>query len=115
MKIIVAGSRTFDDYRLLESKLDYLFQNIHPVIICGEAKGADLLGKKYAREKGLECISFPAKWEEDGKSAGYKRNELMGQIADGLVAFWDRKSKGTKHMIEYMLSLGKEVRIIKYK
>ena len=115
MKIIVAGSRTFDNYNFLRSKLDYLFENITPVIVCGEARGADLLGKKYAQEKGLEYISVPAEWEKYGRSAGYRRNEQMGRISDGLVAFWNGKSKGTKHMIEYMRSLGKEVKIIRYK
>lgn len=114
MNIIIAGGRDFNDYKLLCEKLDFLFQNIKPVIVCGEAKGADSLGRRYAKEHGLEILSFPAEWNKYGKSAGYRRNEEMGKAADGLVAFWDGKSKGTKHMIDYMHKLGKKVKIVTY-
>ena len=115
MNIIIAGSRTFKDYTLMRQKLDYYFQNISPIIVCGEAKGADELGRRYAESHGLEIISMPADWNKYGKSAGYKRNEQMEKIADGLVAFWDGKSKGTKHMIDTMTAKGKQVRIVLFK
>ena len=114
MKIIVAGSRTFKDYTFLRERLDFYFQNITPVIVCGEARGADELGKRYAESHGFEVISMPADWEKYGKSAGYRRNEEMAKIADGLVAFWDGKSKGTKHMIDIMHKLNKNVRIVRF-
>ena len=114
MKIIIAGGRDFNDYQLLCSKLDFLFQNVVPTIICGEARGADSLGKKYALEHNLQVISFPADWEKYGKSAGYIRNEQMAKEADALVAFWDGQSKGTKHMINIMKNLGKSVKVVKY-
>ena len=115
MKIIVAGGRDFDDYAFLCRRLDYLFQKVRPTIVCGEAKGADSLGRRYAEEMGLKIMSFPAQWEKYGKSAGYRRNEEMAQVADGLVAFWDGESKGTKHMIDRMTALGKPVKIVRYK
>lgn len=114
MKIIVAGGRNFKDYTLLRQKLDFYFQNITPVVVCGEAKGADELGKRYAESHGIEVVSMPADWNKYGKSAGYRRNREMAEIADGLVAFWDGESKGTKHMIDTMTSLGKMVRIVRY-
>ena len=46
MKIIVAGSRTFDDYTLLKEKLDFFLKNQKDVVIVsGTAKGADKLGE----------------------------------------------------------------------
>lgn len=114
MKVIVAGGRDFNNYKLLEEKLDFYFQNITPVIICGEARGADTLGRKYAEKHGLEVISFPAQWERYGKSAGFKRNEQMSQYADACIAFWDGKSKGTQHMIETMRKKRKIVRVVQY-
>ena len=113
MNIIIAGSRSFVDYTLLRQQLDCYFQNITPVIICGEARGADTLGKRYAESHGLEVISMPADWNKYGKSAGYRRNEEMAKIADELIAFWDGKSKGTKHMIDTMITLGKKVKIVR--
>ena len=114
MKVIVAGGRDFNNYELLKEKLDFYFKDIIPVIICGEAKGADSLGRRYAEEKGLDILSYPAEWDKYGKSAGYKRNEQMAAEAEALVAFWNGKSKGTKHMIDTMIRLNKPVRIVYY-
>ena len=114
MRIIVAGGREFNNYSLLCKKLDYFFQNITAEIVCGEARGADSLGKKYAVEHGLKVHSYPAEWDKYGKSAGYKRNDKMSIEADAAVCFWDGKSKGTKHMIDTMKKLNKPIRVVKY-
>lgn len=72
-------------------------------IVCGEAKGPDTWGRELAERLGLQVASFPADWDTYSKFAGYKRNEDMAKYAaEGngyLVAYWDGKSKGTKHMI----------------
>ena len=112
-KVIVAGGRSFNDYELMKKKLDYFFSNMNPTIVCGEARGADSLGKKYALENKLKVESYLADWSK-GKGAGYQRNEKMAEVADCLIAFWDGKSSGTKHMIETMKKLGKPVRVVKY-
>ena len=114
MKVIVAGTRSFKDYPLMKSKLDMFFSSMNPTIVCGEARGADALGKQYATENKIPVLSYPANWTRDGKSAGFKRNEEMAKVADCLVAFWDGKSSGTKHMIETMKKLGKPVRVVKF-
>jgi hypothetical protein len=100
MKVIIAGSRNFNDYNLLKTSCDNLltqFTNIE--IVSGTARGADKLGERYAREKGYDIKEFPANWNL-GKSAGYIRNDEMAQYSDMLIAFWDGTSKGTKHMID---------------
>jgi hypothetical protein len=38
----------------------------------------------------------------------------MAEYADGLIAFWDGKSKGTKHMIDIANKMGLKVRVIRY-
>ena len=45
-------------------------------------------------------IVMNADWEKHGKSAGYKRNQEMANVSTHLIAFWDGKSRGTKHMID---------------
>lgn len=98
-RVIIAGSRNFNDYILLCNVCDFMLQNKADVlIISGTAKGADKLGEKYAFERGFKLQLFPADWSL-GKAAGYIRNEQMVQNADALIAFWDGKSKGTNHMI----------------
>lgn len=99
-RVIIAGSRNFDDYDTLKKVCNFMLSNKKEVqIISGTAKGADKLGEQYALEKGYSINYFPADWSK-GKSAGYIRNELMAQNADALIAFWDGNSKGTKHMID---------------
>ena len=53
MRVIIAGGRDFSDYeRLSERVLHLLSAQDQVTIVCGEARGADSLGKRLAREKG---------------------------------------------------------------
>lgn len=117
-RLIIAGGRDFNNYgRLVQVMEQSSTEPIHAgnlIIVSGLAKGADLLGYQYAIAKGLDVCGFAANWNAHGKAAGFIRNKEMGNFADGLYAFWDSQSRGTKHMIDYMNSLGKPVRIINY-
>lgn len=115
LRIIIAGSRSFNDYELLKNKLDYYLQNnnIEDVLIIeGEAKGADKLGKRYAIEKGIEYKGYPADWNKYGKGAGFKRNREMAQNANFCIIFWDGESKGTKNMIDLCQEYNLDTRIV---
>ena len=123
-KVIVAGGRDFADYDLLQYKLDNLLVDrlsvltaagdIAVQVVSGTAPGADRLGEHYARMNKLHVVQFPANWDLYGKSAGYRRNEEMADYADALVAFWDGKSRGTKHMIDLANKSGIQVRVVNY-
>jgi predicted Rossmann fold nucleotide-binding protein DprA/Smf involved in DNA uptake len=118
-KIIVAGGRTFNDYELMATKLEYLLSNqINKqnaiMIISGTAGGADRLGERYAKEQEFELLKMPANWDKYGKSAGYKRNHAMACLADGVVVFWDGKSRGSKHMINIAAKRELPMRIVPY-
>jgi len=113
MIVIIAGSRSFSDYDLLDGVMT-MFMASHEIdeIVSGTARGTDTLGAKWGRKNGIPVKEFPADWHKYGKSAGIIRNKEMGNYADWLIAFWDRKSKGTKHMMEYMYSIGKKVNYV---
>lgn len=123
-RVIIAGSRDFDDYKLLEEKMDKLLVNIinqglKIKIISGTARGADSLGELYGKNKGYEIERYPAKWNRDkfgnyNKRAGYERNVQMSLVAHSLVAFTNG-SKGTAHMIDIMKRAGKPYRVISFK
>lgn len=119
LKVIVAGSRYFNDYKKLEKNLDnlvnYLKNKKYNIIqiVSGTCKGADLLGEKYAKERNIDIVRFPAKWNTYGKKAGYLRNLEMGEYGDILIAFPVGESKGTYNMINIMKKLKKEYIIIK--
>jgi len=114
-KVIIAGTRTFLDYEKLHKICDILLEKRHPdiTILCGMARGADLLGKRYAEEKGYKVEEFPANWGSYGKYAGFKRNKEMAENADALIAFWDYESKGTQHMIDIATAMQLMVRVIR--
>ena len=115
MKVIIAGGRNFLNYDFLKLKCDVVLSG-RPIveIVSGTANGADRLGERYAKEKGHQVTQFPAQWNKYGKSAGYKRNQQMADYADYLIAFWDGKSRGTKHMIDIATAQGLQVWVWNY-
>ena len=102
MKLIIAGGRNFTNYQKLKQICDQFLQDKPNIEIVSGAyyKGADKLGEQYAKEKGFKLKQFPANWDKHGKAAGPIRNQQMAEYADTLIAFWDRKSRGTKNMIQ---------------
>lgn len=112
-KIIIAGTRTFNDYNLLESKLDfYLSKKSDIEIVSGTCYGTDLLGEQYAIKHNLPVKRFLANWNKYGRSAGPIRNAQMADYADACIVFWDGKSKGTKSMINLAKQKGLATRIV---
>lgn len=119
IKVIIAGTRDFDNYELLKQKMDKILaarvrNNEEIIIVSGTARGADKLGERYARERGYTIKRFPADWDKNGKRAGYIRNEEMAKYADACVCFWDEASRGTKHMIDLATRYKLALRVIKY-
>ena len=117
-KVVIAGSRGFSNYRLLHDVCNRLLRDkrkeYNIVIVSGHARGADECGERYASDEKFDLEIYPANWKKYGKSAGFRRNEEMANVADGLIAFWDGKSHGTKHMIDICNEKGIEVRVINY-
>lgn len=116
MKLIIAGGRDFNDYKLLKRKLDYFLSVVDEdiEIVSGTAKGADKLGELYAKEKMFPVKRFPADWDKHGKRAGYIRNKEMAEYATHCVCFWDGKSAGTKMMIELAEGNGLKTKVVRY-
>ena len=67
VRVLVCGGRDFDDQTHLYTQLD----NLHlsgdgPIteIIQGAASGADTIAAQWAKDEGIKCLSFPAKWDD---------------------------------------------------
>lgn len=100
-RVVIAGSRNFDNYEIMAAELDkYLKGKEDITIISGTAKGADRMGERYAFEHGLKVERFPAEWGIYHKGAGPIRNKEMVRNANAVIAFWDGESSGTKNIIE---------------
>lgn len=125
-KLIIAGSRKFNNPNILRSYTKQILESLYKKgklypgyydsveIISGGANGADKLGERFANDYIIQLKIFLADWNKHGKSAGYIRNEEMAKYADGLVAFWDGKSRGTKHMIELAKKHNLDVWVLQY-
>lgn len=124
MRVAIVGSRTFNnqdflDWAIQDSELDIT------EVVCGEAPGADTVGRLWAEENGIPVVSFPAEWDNleapgavirttrYGKPynarAGHDRNTRMAEYCDVVLAFWDGKSPGTKHMLSQAKKMRKPV------
>ena len=119
-RMIIAGSRDFQNYKLLCARLDEITAGIQGEIevISGNAPGADTLGERYARERGLRLRRFPAHWDRFGRGAGVARNRQMidyiRKESPLAVFFWDGRSRGTLDTIRCAEKAGIETRIIHY-
>lgn len=115
-RVIISGSRTFRDYKLLARKMDLYtikFRRIE-VILGGMKKGADGLGFKWAMECWWRAKLYHPDWDKYGKAAGVLRNEEMAKVGDVLVAFWDGSSPGTTDMIARARKYGIPTKIVRF-
>ncbi len=108
LRTIIAGSRTITNYHHVEKAI--ALSGFKPTeIVSGTARGVDQLGEIWAKNNNIPVAQYPADWDRYGKSAGYRRNEVMAKNADALIAVWDGSSKGTVHMIELAKENGLKV------
>lgn len=100
MRVVIAGSRSFDNYQLMCAVLRK--NRILPTaVLSGCARGADALGERWAEERGVPVERYPADWERWGRSAGPRRNiEMLDTQPERIVVFWDGHSRGTKHLMQ---------------
>jgi hypothetical protein len=114
-RIVVCGTRKYNDRHKFHSvMLDYLETFESPVLfISGAApSGADDLIIRWCMKFNYPCLEVPADWDRLGQRAGFERNNRMVKIATHVVAFWDGRSPGTKHMLEITSDLGLPEKII---
>lgn len=115
LKVIVTGSRNFNDYDLLKATLDEKLGHVKFYeIVSGTASGADKLGEEYAAEKSLSVKKIPADWKRFGRLAGYLRNKQMAEYADMAFIFFDGKSKGALLMIDLAKENDLKTEVIMY-
>ena len=107
MKLAVIGSRSIPTVNLEQ----YLPPRVTE-IVSGGAKGVDALAAQYAKENGLLLTEFLPDYTRYKRAAPLKRNEQIASYADAVLAFWDKRSRGTLHTISLFEREGKPVTLI---
>ena len=119
MNLIIAGSRTFSDYLLLEKIMNKLTVHIDDIVgFSGTQKGTDQLGERWYDENRFMYHRFYPDWDQYGKRAGPIRNQEMVKAAgpkSRCVVFYDGSSPGSTNMIETARAYGLKLKVILYK
>lgn len=81
-------------------------------IVSGGAKGIDSDAKAYAQAHGIPLKEFLPEYQKYGRGAPLKRNLLIIEYADVVLAFWDGESRGTKYVIDHCREMNVPVNVI---
>jgi YspA, cpYpsA-related SLOG family len=111
LRLLVTGSRTWDDIHLIQHALAVILAH-HPegvLLVYGACtRGADAIAAAYAaRTPGYQIEAHPANWHRHGLAAGHLRNaEMIALGADGCAAFLRGASPGTTATIRLARAAG---------
>lgn len=115
MKLAVVGSRSF----MNRNTVFHILMEYHKVfgdelsfVSGGCPQGPDRFAEEFAELFEIPITVFPANWNEHGRAAGFIRNSDIVNACDEVVAFWDRKSNGTRDTITKAQKQNKEVIIV---
>ena len=115
MRVLICGDRNWLNKALIMQKLEGLKETVS-VVIEGEARGADTLGRICAERLGIPVEKYPADWKRHGLSAGMIRNKLMLEVGkpDLVLAFHSsiEESKGTANMVKIARKAGVKVIVV---
>lgn len=104
-RLLVSGSRSLYAFDVIK---DFIIETLMPkykdiIIIEGGAKGIDIAARNVAKDLDIDNLTIPAIWEVNGvknKRAGFERNSVMLDLADGVLCVWDGVSSGTRDMMK---------------
>lgn len=125
-RIAIVGSRDFHPLKLVKDGIMRLPPDV--VIISGRGGNVDQMAEAQANLRKLTVEPYPADWDDlshpdaiirtgrGGKKydakAGIRRNKVIAEKCEILVAYWDGISRGTRSTIDFALALGKPVIVI---
>lgn len=106
MRVAVIGSRSLE----VENLQDYLPEET-TAIVSGGARGVDASARAYALARGIPLLEFLPEYEKYGRGAPLRRNIVILQNADLVLAFWDGRSRGTAFVIRECRRCGLPCRV----
>ena len=112
--LAIIGSRNFNNYSYAKKHILNIIQK-HGIsinkIISGGASGADKIAETFASKFNIPIEIIKADWSK-GKSAGVIRNTDIIKKSEYVIAFWDKKSKGTLDSINKAKRLNRRLFIV---
>lgn len=113
-RLAVSGGRQFTNRDLLYATLDEVHRS-RPVtvLIHGGAQGADTLAASWASDNGIPVVPLEPDYDFHGPSAPRERNTEIVELADELVAFPVKSSKGTWDAVRKARKKGIPVQVIR--
>ena len=103
MKLLVTGSRSIMDARIVTYALEQTLQEFDiSLLYHGGAKGVDTLAGSWATAHGI-----PIHMEPGRRGQYLRRDRLLVDRADRVVAIWDGASPGTYYTMKYAQERGK--------
>ena len=114
MKIVVTGSRDWDDVETVEETLSEFPEGT--ILIHGNARGLDKIAAAIGEKRGFDVRAFHADWSRHGRAAGPIRNrDMLEQEPYIVLAFPLPDSKGTVNCMNQARDMGICVRVVKPK
>lgn len=110
--VVITGGRNYTDLGKVFSTLNGL-DPLPMLVVQGGATGADALARKWAKEKGIQCVTFHANWDHFGKPAGPIRNRFMvATFKDTATLLVFPGGTGTKNCADLAKKAGMDIKYV---
>ena len=113
-KILITGSRGFNDAELMKQIIRDNVSLLEDTIIHGGASGVDAVAQSVCDFYDINQVVVRPVDRASKISYLFRNSEMVG-MADKVIAIWDGSSKGTKFTIDYARSRDKLLKTYRFK
>lgn len=125
MRIAIIGSREGIEKKLVFDELDKFYKGFKAsprnymsafIIISGGARGVDTYAKEWMLKNtnfDKSCFKVIRPIDPKDKFSYLLRNVEIITMANGILAFWNGKSRGTKFVIDYATARNKTIKVFR--
>ena len=110
MRVLVCGGRDYDNKPRVYEVLDRIHaEHTIGLLICGDAKGADALARRWCTKHGIPLAVFPPAWGKLRKTAGPIRNTWMLKFMKPHLVVAFPGGRGTQNMLTQSEEAGAKI------
>lgn len=111
LRVAIIGSRQVRDLNVKEKIIKHI-PNECSEIVSGGAAGVDSWAEKVAAYMNIPLKCFKPNYRQYGKNAPIERNKEIIDYSDLVLAFWNKRSRGTQWVMKECIKRGKPVKVI---